>query len=184
MLRGARVEPGEIEQALLQHAAVLEATVVAREDPPHDKRLTAYVVPAEPSTKPQDLRACLADFAFVMMKHLPVTPDGQLDRTALPAPDGRRDGPGEMALAQIWADVLWLDEVGVEDDIVELSADSHHVFQISTRTKAAGIAVTPKQLLAERTISGVLLTAGSVLFTTVLSLSSRPSRSPDGRPLP
>ena len=177
-LRGVRVEPGEIEQALLQHAAVLEATVVVREDTLGEKRLTAYVVPTESSITVQDLRACLADSlpdyliptAFVLMQHLPSTPDGQVNQSALPAPGyGQRKSheyvapqtAGEKILAQIWAEVLWLNEVGVHDDIFDLGADPYHVLQISARAKEAGIAITPKQIQAQRTISKVLLTAGA-----------------------
>ena len=117
---------------------------------PGDKHLTAYVVASEASLTTQDLRAYLAD--------------------SLPAPDsGQRSGreyvaprtADEKALADIWAEVLRVEQVGVEDDIFELGADSHHVSQISARAKTAGIAITPKQLLAQGTIARLLLDAGA-----------------------
>ncbi len=182
-LRGVRVEPGEIERALCQHPGVLKAAVIVREDAPGDKRLTAYVVPAEPSIAAHDLRAYLSEIlpelmipgAFVMLQQLPLTPDGGTDRAALPVPDyTQRSGreyveprtADEKTLAQIWAEVLWLEQVGVEDDIFELGADSHHLSQISARARTAGIQITPKQLLMQRTISAVVLTVAAAQVET------------------
>lgn len=113
-IRGFRVEPGEIEAALLRHPAVREAVVVAREDRPGERRLVAYVVPAETRNEASaalsrggagpleaTLRAYLArdlpewmlPSAFAILDRLPLNPNGKVDRAALPEPSGQRD-PG------------------------------------------------------------------------------------------
>jgi amino acid adenylation domain-containing protein len=178
-IRGFRIELGEIEQVLSQHPDVREVSVIVREDTPGDKRLTAYVVPAPSKTiSIADLRAYSSDrlpeymipAGFVAMERLPLTSNGKLDQGALPALDFAQLNekeyiaprtPEEQTLAKIWAEVLRLDRVGVEDNLFELGGDSLHVFQISARAKNAGLSVTPKQLLVQRTIARVLLDTSS-----------------------
>ncbi|HEY7510304.1 MAG TPA: amino acid adenylation domain-containing protein, partial [Vicinamibacteria bacterium] len=136
-VRGFRIELGEIESALLRHPEVKDAVVVAREDRPGDQRLVAYVVgAAAPERLRGDLLERLPEYmvpsAFVSLPALPLSPNGKVDRRALPAPGetapGRRGGvlrtPAEEALAAIWADVLGRGPVGPEDNFFELGGHS------------------------------------------------------------
>jgi amino acid adenylation domain-containing protein len=140
-VRGYRVEPGEIEVRLVEHPAVREAAVVAREGGPGGPQLVAYVVPHGETVDPAALRAhveaALPEYmvpaAFVGLDALPVTANGKLDRRRLPAPrpDARSARPYvaprsqlERVLADIWADALGLERVGVEDDFFRLGGHS------------------------------------------------------------
>jgi len=174
-LRGFRIELGEIETALAKASGVEQAVVLLREDTPGDKRLVAYLVPSNGSTPPvADLRtqllAKLPDYmvpaAFMTLPSFPLTANAKIDRRALPAPDWAPAAnganyvaprnPQEETMAKIWADVLHLDKVGIEDNIFELGADSLHVFQIAARANQAGIDVKPRQILQYRQIAAVL----------------------------
>ncbi|HEX7241408.1 MAG TPA: amino acid adenylation domain-containing protein, partial [Longimicrobiaceae bacterium] len=147
-IRGFRVEPGEIEAALREQPGVREAVVVAREDRPGEKRLVAYVVGAAPD--PAALRARVPEHmvpsSFVVLESLPVTPNGKVDRAALPTPDpaGARRGayvaprtPAEERMAGIWAEVLGLEQVGVEDNFFELGGHSLLATQVISRVREA-----------------------------------------------
>ena len=174
-LRGFRIELGEIETALAKTHGIDQAVVMLREDTPGDKRLVAYLIPTNGSTPPAaDLRtqllAKLPDYmvpaAFVTLPTFPLTANAKIDRRALPAPDWAPAAnganyvaprtPQEETMARIWADVLHLEKVGIEDNIFELGADSLHVFQIAARANQAGIEVKPRQILQFRKISAVL----------------------------
>jgi amino acid adenylation domain-containing protein len=138
-IRGFRIELGEIETVLGQHPAVREAVVLAREDAPGEKRLVAYVV-ADSSA--DELRCFLKDklpeymvpAVVVLLEALPVTPNGKVDRRALPAPDRSRPdlekafvAPRddiELQLARIWEEVLGVRPVGVRDNFFELGGHS------------------------------------------------------------
>ncbi|HYP40107.1 MAG TPA: amino acid adenylation domain-containing protein [Chloroflexia bacterium] len=150
-LRGFRIELGEIEAVLRQHPAVRDAVLMVREDVAGDKRLVAYVVPAQTLT-PTDLRGYLREHvpeymvpsAFVLLEKLPLTPNGKLDRRALPAPElDRGDGrecvaprsPVEEALVGIWASVLGLERVGVHDNFFELGGHSLLATQALSRVR-------------------------------------------------
>jgi acyl carrier protein len=172
-IRGFRVEPGEIETVLARNPKVGEVVVIAREDEPGYRQLVAYVVPAAgeaPSTG--ELRAFLArslpDYlvpsAFVTLDELPLSPNGKLDRGALPEPTGvelpaeyvppRTDT--ERALAEIWAEVLRVARVGVEDNFFALGGDSVRSLHVTSRTKAAfDITLTPRDVLTTRTVSAL-----------------------------
>ncbi|HYH79230.1 MAG TPA: amino acid adenylation domain-containing protein, partial [Longimicrobium sp.] len=150
-IRGFRVELGEIEARLAEHPAVREAVVAAREDVPGDTRLVAYYVAGE-ALEAQALRAHLAaglpehmvPAAYVRLDALPLTPNGKLDRKALPAPDGgafvKRGyqapvGEMEIALAEIWADVLRLERVGRADDFFDLGGHSLLAVRLTSRVR-------------------------------------------------
>ena len=146
-IRGFRIELGEIEARLAEHPDVRQAVVLAREDQPGDKRLVAYLTTVEQPDEspadinPEELRARLSvvlpehmvPAAYVMLAEFPLTPNGKLDRKALPAPDAdaysTREyeapvGEVENALARIWADVLKLERVGRHDNFFELGGHS------------------------------------------------------------
>jgi amino acid adenylation domain-containing protein len=170
-IRGFRVEPGEVETLLRRHPTVSEAVVVARTDEPGSKRLVAYVVPGADGTPvPADLRAFLAgtlpDYmipsAVVVLPSLPVSPNGKLDRRALPepAPMAARveyvapRTETERVLAGIWAEVLEVDRVGIADDFFELGGDSVRSLRIATGVKAAfDLALTPRDVLTARDVA-------------------------------
>jgi amino acid adenylation domain-containing protein len=173
-LRGFRIELGEIETALALHPSVKQAVVLLREDSPGDKRLIGYLIP-NPGGIPAagELRTFLLDklpdymvpSAFITLASFPLTPNGKIDRRALPAPDWTKQAratefaeprnASEKTMAAIWAEVLRLDRVGINDNLFELGADSLHVFQIVARANKAGIDVKPRQILQFRTISAV-----------------------------
>ncbi|HEX2092660.1 MAG TPA: non-ribosomal peptide synthase/polyketide synthase, partial [Longimicrobiaceae bacterium] len=176
-VRGFRVEPGEVEAALLEHPAVREAAVVAREDRPGERRLAAYLVVAEDSPPAAELRAWLRErlpeymipSAFVALERMPLTPNGKLDRRALPAPEvapAPEEGVAprthaEEVLARVWAEVLRRDAVGVHDDFFELGGDSILSIQIVARARAAGLHLTPRQLFENPTVAGLAAVAGA-----------------------
>lgn len=176
-VRGYRIETSEVEHILQQYPGVHECVVVAREDTPGDKRLVAYLVTAQPSPDAGDLRqflsaklpAYMVPSAFVPLDALPHTPNGKINRRALPAPNGlatiRKHGgiegggaprnPREQTLADICADVLHVKEFGIHDSLFDLGADSLQVFQIVARAKDAGLNLVPTQILAGRTIAAI-----------------------------
>lgn len=149
--RGFRVEVSETETALMNVDTVKEAVVLAREDTAGNTRLVAYVVPSEPSPTVSALRRALAGqlphymipSAFVLLDAMPLTPNGKIDRRALPDPRNVRPeletpfvsprSPVETQLALIWAHVLGLDRIGVHDNFFDLGGHSLSAAQIITR---------------------------------------------------
>src|SRR5262249_12545019 len=146
-LRGYRIEMGEIEAVLSQQAAVRQAVVVVREDQPGNKRLVAYYTLAEESEQgansvvAEALRSYLAarlpedmvPVQYVRLESLLLTPNGKLDRRALPAPEADAyatcgyeapQGELETALAGIWAEMLKLEQVGRHDNFFALGGHS------------------------------------------------------------
>jgi len=146
-IRGFRIELGEIAERLREHPAVEEAVVIAREDAPGEKRLVAYYSLStlhsfpDPEPRSSDLRSFLSGrlpehmvpAAYVLLESFPLTPNGKLDRKALPAPAGNAyavreyappQGNLETALAEIWAEVLKLERVGRQDDFFALGGQS------------------------------------------------------------
>ncbi|MDN3356469.1 non-ribosomal peptide synthetase [Actinomadura sp. DC4] len=174
-IRGFRIEPGEIEAALAAHPAVDQVAVVVREDRPGRRRLVAYVVPA--SGAPVDaaelrshaagaLPEYMVPAAVVPMPVLPLTPSGKLDRAALPAPDfaglatGREPRtPVEAVLCALFAEVLGLEKVGVDDGFFDLGGDSIMSMQLVARARRAGVVITPRQVFERKTPAGLALVA-------------------------
>jgi amino acid adenylation domain-containing protein len=148
-VRGFRIEPGEIEARLAEHAAVREVVVLAREDVPGDGRLVAYVVgDAEPEALRAHLRQSLPEYmvpgAFVVLDRLPLTVNGKVDRKALPAPERASAEetyvaprtPVEEVLAEIWAEVLRLERVGVHDSFFDLGGHSLLIMRLLAHVQA------------------------------------------------
>ncbi|HEY7216731.1 MAG TPA: amino acid adenylation domain-containing protein, partial [Thermoanaerobaculia bacterium] len=149
-IRGIRVELGEVEAALAAQPGVREAAVIVREDVPGDRRLVAYVVGGGTAAVLRGaLRERLPDAmvptAFVTLAALPRTPNGKVDRKALPAPEQRgcEEGylpprtPVEEVLAGIWAELLGIDRVGAADNFFELGGHSLLATQVTSRLRGA-----------------------------------------------
>ncbi|WP_392535132.1 amino acid adenylation domain-containing protein [Nostoc sp. C117] len=151
-IRGFRIELGEIEALLNQHDDVQASVVTAHEDNPGDKRLVAYVVPHQHTPTINELRqflkAKLPDYmvpnAFVMLESMPLTPNGKVDRRALPAPDLHSERtekyvaprtPIEEMLAQIWSQVLKVEQVSIHDNFFELGGHSLLATQVLSRIR-------------------------------------------------
>jgi amino acid adenylation domain-containing protein len=184
-LRGFRVELGEIEAILGQHPAVRERVVLMREDVVGDQRLVAYVVPTDDegrrtnderadSSCVTELRTYLAtqlpDYmlpsAFVLLDALPLSPSGKIDRRALPAPDHARPGTStpfvaprsaiENRIAQIWTDVLGVEQIGVNDSFFDLGGHSLLATRVISRVREALQIELPLRTLFETpTVAGL-----------------------------
>ncbi|HEU0088064.1 MAG TPA: amino acid adenylation domain-containing protein [Pseudonocardiaceae bacterium] len=181
-IRGFRIEPGEIEAVLRQHPQIAESVVLARKEA-GQHHLVAYLIAAPECAVPHptDLREfllqTLPDYmvpsAFVTLDELPLSPNGKVDRRALPAPDTRSapqsrhvepSSPVEQVLVEIWGDVLGLDRVGVQDNFFELGGDSILSIQVVSRARKAGLLFTTKDLFRSQTIAALapVVTAGEL----------------------
>jgi len=178
-IRGFRIETGDVEHALKQCPGVHDCVVTAREDAPGEKQLVAYVVPNGTTPQPGELRQRLATLlpaymvptAFVQLEAIPQTPNGKVDRRALPAPNKTDQlrtrsataprTPTERKLAEICAAVLKAPEVGVDDNLFDLGADSLRIFQIVVRAKDAGLALNVRQVLMHQTVSAIAREMGT-----------------------
>jgi amino acid adenylation domain-containing protein len=175
-IRGFRVELGEIESVLGRHPSVLEVVVLAREDVPGEKSLAAYIVSDEQqavgSSELRDyLMGKLPDYmvpsAFVIMKSLPLTANGKIDRRALPAPDHTRPelkkefvaprSAAEQVVSKIMAKALGVEQVGVFDNFFELGGHSLMATRVLFRLREAFRVDLPLPSLFERpTVEGVV----------------------------
>ena len=200
-VRGFRIEPGEIEAALLRLPGVREAVVMAREDVPGDRRLVAYFVAEGEMPDAPALRAALREWlpehmvpsAFVALDALPLTANGKVDRRALPAPEtaSPREGataprtPTEELLAGIWTEVLGT-EVGVHDGFFDLGGHSLLATQVVSRVRQLFGAELPLRALFEAS------TVAELAPRVEAALRDRPGDGAppllplprDGRPLP
>jgi acyl carrier protein len=141
-IRGHRIELREIEAVLRQQPAVQEAVVLCREDTPGEKYLVAYVVAVKEHLAPSELRVAIAvqlpeymlPGVFVLLEAFPLTPNGKIDRKALPAPEAadRTRGTSYVAprtvleelLVEVWQEVLKVERIGIHDHFFEIGGHS------------------------------------------------------------
>ncbi|MBC1189513.1 non-ribosomal peptide synthetase [Microcystis aeruginosa CS-558/01A06] len=178
-IRGFRIELGEIETILNQHPQVKEAIIIAREDQPGVKRLCAYVIASQNLTVSQlrlflqeKLPQYMVPAFFVLLDAFPLTPNGKIERRALPQPALELEdeaainfSPGtetERILAAIWQRVLGLKTISINDNFFELGGDSILAIQIIAQANQAGLQITPKQLFSHQTIAQLALIAERV----------------------
>ncbi|MBS4078114.1 non-ribosomal peptide synthase/polyketide synthase [Pseudomonas rustica] len=179
-IRGFRIELGEVEARLLELDAVKEAVVLAVQGG-SSLQLVAYVVPKDTavvaaSTEAQgaareaikaQLKDSLPDYMvptqLLFLGALPLSPNGKLDRKALPAPDASQMQQAfvaprsalEQKIAAIWQDVLKLEQVGLTDNFFELGGDSIISIQVVSRSRQAGIHFSPRDLFQHQTVQGL-----------------------------
>ena len=171
-IRGYRIELGEVQAALSELDGVGQAVVIAREDRPGDKRLVGYITgTADPAgiraTLAERLPAYMVPAAVVALQALPLTPNGKLDTRALPAPEyhdaDRYRAPAsavEEILAGIYAQVLGLERVGVDESFFELGGDSISSMQVVARARAAGLMCRPRDIFVEQTVARLARVVG------------------------
>ncbi|MEV0558603.1 amino acid adenylation domain-containing protein, partial [Streptomyces sp. NPDC050597] len=185
-VRGFRIEPGEVEAALTAHPEVAQAVVVVR-DTAGSRQLVGYVVPGGRTAREdsvdllagidaQELRAAVArrlpDFmvpsAFVVLDRLPLAPNGKVDRAALPEPEvtgGAYRAPRtvrEKALAAVFAEVLGLERVGLDDDFFASGGDSIRSLQVVSRARSKDVRITPKLIFEWRTVAALAEAATTI----------------------
>ena len=177
-IRGYRIELGEVQAALAGLDGVQQAVVIVREDRPGDKRLVGYVTGVvDPASFGASARTQLAErlpaymvpTAVVVIDALPLTVNGKLDKRALPAPEyqdvDRYRAPAnavEEILADIYAQVLGLERVGVDESFFELGGDSILSTQVVARARAAGLVCRPRDIFVEQSVARLALVVGIV----------------------
>ncbi|MEV3988477.1 amino acid adenylation domain-containing protein [Streptomyces sp. NPDC049837] len=173
-IRGHRIEPGEIESAFMACPGISQAAVLLREDHRGVKRLAAYLVTDDGADADAAVAAARAQVSEALPDYmmpsalvlldgpLPLTPNGKLNARALPEPqwtamtgDAAPTTPAEAALAALFAEVLGLPSVGVHDSFFELGGDSIVAIQLVSRARAAGLAITPRDVFRRRTVAAL-----------------------------
>lgn len=199
-IRGFRIELGEIESVLIRHEALAQAAVIVREDQPGDRRIAAYVVskPGGELSSGAELRhyaaSMLPDYmvpgAFVFMDKLPLTPNGKLDRKALPAPDMAFDADGrhprtpqEEVLCELFAEILGVKRVGIDDGFFELGGHSLLAVRLISRVREAlGKELSIAALFESPTVAGLVdkleMGGGTSALQVMLPLRAHGSQIP------
>ncbi|WP_226949864.1 non-ribosomal peptide synthetase [Rhodococcus rhodochrous] len=170
-LRGFRIELGEIEAALTGVEGVAHAVASVWSDEHTGEKLVGYVVPRSGHTvAPSEVLERVGEFltgymvpdAVLVLDELPLTPNGKLDRRSLPAPVFTSDRefraprtPTEETIAEVFADVLGLERVGIDDSFFALGGDSIVSIQLVSRAKARGVVFTPREVFEQRTVAGL-----------------------------
>ena len=201
-IRGFRIELGEIETQLARHPKVRDVVVVAREDRPGDRRLTAYVVGRDPAPSSAELRQFLLETlpeymvpsAFAFMPALPLTPNNKVDRKALPRPEVNRPAAPtavaprtatEEILAAIWAEVLGVRQVGMHDRFFDLGGHSLLATQVMARLRSTFQVEVPLRALFEAsTVTALAKTVESARLETGTSDVPPLQPVPRDAPLP
>ncbi|MEM8932963.1 MAG: amino acid adenylation domain-containing protein, partial [Acidobacteriota bacterium] len=184
-VRGYRIELGEIEAVLDSHPAIERAVVIVREDQPGTVRLVGYMVAHpkdsaehQPLPKPGDLKEFLktklpeymVPAIFVPLDPMPLTPNGKVNRRALPKPDPTLfrtteyvppETDDEKAMAAIWAEVLGVKDVGLDDDFFDLGGDSLLVIRVVAKAKKADLVITTKQVFQNKTLRELVKVIGT-----------------------
>ena len=178
-IRGFRIELGEMETVLSFHPQIQQAVVIAREHDSGNKRLVAYLVTPEESISHSQLREYLKQklpeysipSAFVVLEKLPLTPNGKIDRQALPAPEVEITRESEyipprdrieQTLADIWQELLSVENISINDNFFEIGGDSILSIQVVSRARKAGIEIIPKQVFQNQTIEQLATVANTI----------------------
>ncbi|WP_344096030.1 amino acid adenylation domain-containing protein [Streptomyces stramineus] len=195
-VRGFRIELGEIEAAVAAHPGVGQVVVAVREDRPGDKRIVAYVLPAAGAAPDAaELRAAVArslpeymvPSAFMVLAAFPLTPNGKLDRKALPAPEfaaaggsrGPRDAREEI-LCGIFAEVLGAEQVGIDDNFFDLGGHSLLATRLTSRIRTTfAVELAVRDLFEAPTVAGLAgRLDGAEGGRRALAPAARPERVP------
>src|SRR6266581_76561 len=194
-VRGFRIEPGEIEAVLLRHESVLQAVVVARADRAGGQQLVGYVVlaagaAADAGALRSHVGARLPDYmvpsAIVVLDRLPLTANGKLDRGALPAPQVRAGvvrlarSPQEELLCALFAEVLGLERVGIDDDFFALGGHSLLATRVISRIRSSlEVEVSIRSLFEAPTVAALVDRLGEAdAARPALRAVERPSEVP------
>ena len=194
---GHRVEPAEIECALLAIPGVREAVAATVESPGGEPKLVAYVVPERALPDRGTMRLALADTLpghlvpteFVELDALPLNENGKVDRRALPTPVGAREAvraapqnPLQTQLARIWEDVLDVKSVGIDESFLDLGGDSLSAAVLVARVESeTGRRITPSTLLESSTVrdlAAALAREPDPLADVLVAMQPRGTRPP------
>ncbi|MDU8497927.1 amino acid adenylation domain-containing protein [Pseudomonas syringae] len=168
-IHGLRIEPGDIQACLTRHPGIEQAVVLVRDEQPGGQRLVAYYTgtPLPVETLREVLRAQLPDYMvpalFMHLDAMPLSPNGKLDRKALPAPGGDAlltrpyeapQGETEALLARLWSELLGVGQVGRHDNFFELGGHSLLAVNLTARLRQEGIEADVRALFEQPTLAG------------------------------